>query len=154
MFPQKGELDTMLNQVDPRTGTLEVQARFPNPDRQLLPGQFGRVRFQTEERKNAILVPQRAVQQVQNHSDRLHGRRRQQSVEARAVKTGARVGEDWIIEQGLQPGDQVIVEGQLRIRPGSPVHPKPCSRRARRAVRKPWLDFLSIVRYSRWSSRS
>jgi membrane fusion protein (multidrug efflux system) len=123
-YAQPGHLDSVLNQVDPRTGTLEVQARFPNPDGKLLPGQFGRVRFRTDERKGAIVVPQRAVQQVQSIQT-VFTVGAGNKVEAHAVKTGERVGDDWIIEQGLQPGDKVIVEGQMRIGPGSPVTPKP-----------------------------
>ena len=65
-YNRPGQMDSVLNQVDPKTGTLEMQARFPNPEGRLLPGQFGRVRFRTDERKAAILVPQRAVQQVQS----------------------------------------------------------------------------------------
>ena len=65
-FPHAGHIENALNQVDPRTGTLEVQARFPNPQNLVLPGQFGRVRFQTQERQGVILVPQRAVQQNQS----------------------------------------------------------------------------------------
>ncbi len=124
VFPQKGELTTMLNQVDPKTGTLEVQARFPNPKGELLPGQFGRVRFQTEERKNVITIPQRAIQQVQNLQT-VYTVSDDKKAQNRAVTTGPRVGEDWIIESGLKPGDQVVVEGLMRIRPGAPVSPKP-----------------------------
>src|SRR5437879_7511835 len=93
-FPQTGRITNTLNQVDPRTGTLEVQAEFPNPQHQLLPGQFGRVRYVAEHRSGVILIPQRAVQQNQSV----------QSVftvgpnnvgQPRAAKTGPRVGENW-----------------------------------------------------------
>jgi membrane fusion protein (multidrug efflux system) len=124
VFPHTGRLDTLLNEVDPKTGTLEVQARFPNPEGRVLPGQFGRVRFQTGERKSAILVPQRAIQQVQSLQT-VYTVGANNKAEARAVTTAERVGDDWIIEQGLQPGDTVIVEGQMRIRPGVPVTAKP-----------------------------
>jgi membrane fusion protein (multidrug efflux system) len=123
-YPAAGQLDSILNQVDSRTGTLEVQARFPNPDGKLLPGQFGRVRFRTDIRKGAMVVPQRAVQQVQNVQT-VFTVGSNDAVEAHAVKTGDKVGDDWIIEQGLKSGDKVIVEGQLRIAPGAPVTPKP-----------------------------
>lgn len=124
VFPQKGEINTLLNEVDPRTGTLEVQARFPNPKGELLPGQFGRVRFQTEERHDVITIPQRAVQQVQSLQT-VYTVGGDNKAQTRAVTTGPRVGEDWIIETGLKPGDRVIVEGLMRIRPGAPVSPKP-----------------------------
>jgi membrane fusion protein (multidrug efflux system) len=123
-FAHRGRLDTVLNEVDPKTGTLEVQARFPNPEGLLLPGQFGRVRFQTDERKGVILIPQRAVQQVQSLQT-VYTAGSDNKVEARAVKTGERVGDNWIVEQGLKPGDSVIVEGQMRIRPGAPVTARP-----------------------------
>jgi len=123
-YAHTGRLDTVLNEVDPKTGTLEVQARFPNPEGRLLPGQFGRVRFQTDERKGVILIPQRAVQQVQSLQT-VYTVGADNKVEARAVKTAERVGDDWIIEEGLKPGDTVVVEGQMRIRPGAPVTAKP-----------------------------
>src|SRR4051794_24573445 len=123
-WPYKGEIQNALNQVDPRTGTLELQASFSNPQHRLLPGQFGRVRFRITERPNVIVIPQRSVQQMQNLQTVFTvgaGNR----VEAHAVKTGPRAGEGWIIEEGLKPGDKVIVEGQLRIGPGAIVQPKP-----------------------------
>ncbi len=123
-FPQKGQIENTLNQVDPKTGTLELQAKFPNPQHTLLPGQFGRVRFQTEERRNAILVPQKSVQQLQNMQT-VYSVNSENKVVTRAVTTGARVGELWVIEEGLKPGDRVIVDGQLRVRPGSKVQTAP-----------------------------
>ncbi len=123
-YPSTGKIESVLNQVDPRTGTLELQARFPNAQGKLLPGQFGRVRFQTEERKNVVVVPQRAVQQMQS-TQTVFTVGAGDKVEAHAVKTGERVGQDWVIEQGIKPGDKVIVEGQMRIRPGMPVRATP-----------------------------
>lgn len=124
LFPYRGQIENALNQVDPKTGTLELQARFPNPEHTLLPGQFGRVRFRTEERRGVIVVPQRAVQQLQSMQT-VYTVGPDNKVVARAVKTGDRVGEGWIIEQGLKPGDRVVVEGQMRVRPGMPVNPVP-----------------------------
>lgn len=123
-FPRTGKIANTLNQVDPRTGTLEVQAEFPNPQHQLLPGQFARVRYVTEHRTGVILIPQRAVQQNQSLQT-VYVLGAGDVVEARAVKTGPRVGESWLIEQGLKPGDRVIVEGLLTARPGSVVRPIP-----------------------------
>lgn len=113
-----------LNQVDPRTGTLELQAEFPNPQHRLLPGQFGRVRYVAERRTGAILVPQRAVQQNQSMQT-VFTVGQGDKIEAHPVKTGARIGDAWLIEQGLQPGDRVVVEGLLTVRPGLVVHPVP-----------------------------
>lgn len=121
-FPQKGRIENTLNQVDSKTGTLELQASFPNPQHALLPGQFGKVRVETELRRNAILVPQRAVQQLQSEQTVLTVNA-QNIVEMRAIVTAERVGENWIVQQGLKPGDRVIVEGLLKVRPGSRVNP-------------------------------
>jgi len=125
-FPWPGRIENSLNQVDPKTGTLELQARFPNPQHTVLPGQFGRVRVQVEERKDALVVPQRAVQQLQS-MQMVYTVGPDNRVAARPVTTGARVGEGWVIERGLQPGDRVIVEGQLRVRPGALVKALPAS---------------------------
>jgi len=123
-FPQTGHMTNTLNQVDPRTGTLEVQAEFPNPQHKLLPGQFGRIRYVSEHRSGAILIPQRAVQQNQSLQS-VFTVSPSNVVESRVVKTGPRVGENWLIEQGLKPGDRVIVEGLLIARPGITVNPQP-----------------------------
>jgi membrane fusion protein (multidrug efflux system) len=123
-FASVGHIENALNQVDPKTGTLELQARFPNPRHNILPGQFGRVRVQVAERNNAILVPQKAIQQlqsVQTVSTVGPG----DTVEVKPVTTGERVGDSWIVERGLQAGDRVIVEGQQKVRAGSKVHPLP-----------------------------
>jgi len=123
-FPSPGRVTNALNQVDPKTGTLELQAEFPNPQHKLLPGQFGRVRYVAEHRTGAILVPQRAVQQNQS-LQLVYVVGPGNKVESRPVKTGARVGESWLIEDGLKPGDRVVVEGLLTVRPGAVVNPKP-----------------------------
>ena len=103
VFPQTGKVTNSLNQVDPRTGTLELQAEFPNPQHRLLPGQFGRVRYVAEHRTGVILVPQRAVQQNQSIQT-VFTVGAGDKIEARPVKTGARVGDSWLIEQGLAAG--------------------------------------------------
>jgi membrane fusion protein, multidrug efflux system len=124
VFPQKGRIENTLNGVDPKTGTLELQASFPNPQHTLLPGQFGKVRVQTELRRNVMLVPQRAIQQLQSEQTVLVVGPNN-VVELRPITTAERVGEDWIVQQGLKPGDRVIVEGQLKVRPGARVTPQP-----------------------------
>ncbi len=119
-----GRFENTVNQVDPKTGTLEVQVTFPNPEQALLPGQFGRVRVKSSERKNAILIPQKAVQELQGLQSVLTVGP-DNKVLARSVVTGDRVGERWVIEQGLKPGDRVIVEGLQKAQPGGLVSPKP-----------------------------
>ncbi len=101
-----------------------MQARFPNPQHTLLPGQFGRVQVETQVRKNVILVPQRAIQQVQNLRT-VFTVESGDKIAVRPVTTGERIGENWIVESGLQPGDQVVVEGLMRVRPGMVVKPRP-----------------------------
>ncbi len=129
VFPPAGRVSNSLNQVDPRTGTLELQAEFPNPGHRLLPGQFGRVRYVAEHRTGVILVPQRAVQQNQSiQSVFVVGAG--DKIESRPVKTGARIGDAWLIEQGLEPGDRIVVEGLLSVRPGMVVHPVPYQEKA------------------------
>lgn len=123
-FPEKGRIENTLNGVDPKTGTLELQASFPNPQHTLLPGQFGKVRVQTELRRDVMLVPQRAIQQLQSEQTVLVVGANN-IVQLRPISTAERVGEDWIVQQGLQPGDRVIVEGQLKVRPGARVTPEP-----------------------------
>ena len=124
IYPYPGHFANAVNQVDAKTGTLELQATFPNPTHNVLPGQFGRVRVKLDEKRGVILVPQRAVQELQGLQSVLTVGEGNQ-VFARSVSTGDRIGERWIVEQGLKPGDRVIVEGLQKARPGSIVNPKP-----------------------------
>jgi membrane fusion protein (multidrug efflux system) len=124
VYPFDGRFQNTVNQVDPKTGTLEVQVTFPNPKHTLLPGQFGRVRLRSSERKNVILVPQKAVQELQGLQSVLTVGP-DSKVLVRSVVTGDRVGELWVIEQGLKAGDRVIVEGLQKVQPGAVVSPKP-----------------------------
>ena len=123
-FPHKGLVENTVNQVDPKTGTLELQARFPNPQHVLLPGQFGKVRFETDLRKNVVLVPQRAIQQLQSTQTILTVGA-DDKVQLKTITTSDRVGDAWVVEQGLTAGERVIVEGQLKVRPGMTVRPSP-----------------------------
>jgi membrane fusion protein (multidrug efflux system) len=120
----EGRFENTVNQVDPRTGTLEVQATFPNPQHSLLPGQFGRIRVQSAEKKDAVLVPQKAVQELQGLQSVL-AVDQDNKVLVRAVVTSDRIGDRWIVEQGLKPGDRVIVEGVQKAFPGTVVAPQP-----------------------------
>ena len=111
------------NQVDSKTGTLELQATFPNPKHELLPGQFGRIRVRVREQRNALLIPQRAVQELQG-AQSVYTVGPGNKAEARSVVLGERAGSDWIVEQGLKPGDRVIIDGLMTLRPGAPVAPQ------------------------------
>lgn len=124
VFPQQGQIRNALNQVDLKTGTLEIQGTFPNPEHALLPGQFGHVRLRIREAKNVIVVPQRAVQELQSMQS-VFTVGPDNKAEARNIVTGNRVGDGWIVTEGLKPGDKVIVEGVQKVRPGAPVQPSP-----------------------------
>lgn len=122
--PVKGHVQNTVNAVDSKTGTLEIQATFGNPSHNLLPGQFGRIRYVTDERHNAVVIPQRAVQELQG-SQSVFLVDAQNKAQLQPVVPAERVGSRWIITQGLKPGDKVIVEGLLKVRPGAPVNPMP-----------------------------
>jgi membrane fusion protein (multidrug efflux system) len=119
----KGSLDTVERAVDATTGTLALQFTFPNPERLVRPGQYGRVRGVTEVKAGALLVPQRAVAELQNlYSVAVVGEGNK--VEFRNVKVGPRVDSLWVIEEGLKPGEKVVVEGLRKVREGTVVSPK------------------------------
>jgi membrane fusion protein (multidrug efflux system) len=124
VHPETGKLSTIDRAVDPTTGTLGVQFVFPNPQRLLRPGQFGRARILIDTKPNALLVPQRAVQELQNLYSVavVDGSNK---VAFRTVKVGPRVGTRWVIEEGLKPGEKVVVEGLQRIQDGMTVSSKP-----------------------------
>src|SRR5262249_50052047 len=116
----QGRIENTLNSVNTRTGTLEVQASFRNPDHAVLPGQFVRVRVRTGDRPAALLVPQRAVQELQGQRSVLIVGA-DDAVRSQAVEIGERIDQRWIVEQGLKAGDAVIVDGFQKIRPGAKV---------------------------------
>jgi membrane fusion protein (multidrug efflux system) len=118
-LPQKGRVVFVDRAMDAKTGTIGVRAEFPNPDRVIRPGQFARVRGVIEERPNAILVPQRAVQEQQGTRTALvvEG----DKVALRPLKLDERIGDFFVVTDGLKPGDQVVVEGLQRARPGMQV---------------------------------
>lgn len=124
VFPYEGRIQNAVNQVDLKTGTLEIQGTFPNPEHTLLPGQFGHVRLRLREAKNVIVVPQRAVQELQSMQS-VFTVSPENKAEARNIVTADRVGDGSIVTQGLKPGDKVIVEGVQKVRPGAPVQPTP-----------------------------
>jgi membrane fusion protein (multidrug efflux system) len=124
VHPEKGSVDAIERAVDPTTGTLAVQVRFANPQKLIRPGQYGRARFESELKKGALLVPQRAVAELQNlYSVAVVGS--DNKVAFRNVKVGPRVDGLWVIEEGLKPGEKVVVEGLQKVREGAVVTPKP-----------------------------
>lgn len=123
VYPHKGKFLAMDRQVDDTTGTIRLAASFPNPDLILRPGQTGRVRAVIREEKGALLVPQRAVSELQgtyqvaviDNDNKAH---------VHDVKVGDRDGNLWIITDGLKPGDRVVVEGVMKAREGTTVNPQ------------------------------
>lgn len=124
VYPHKGQFHLVDRQVDTKTGTIRVAALFPNPNNLLRPGQFARVRVVTKTKENAILVPQRAVTEMQgNHQVAVVTP--ENKVDIRPVKVGHRSGSLWIIDHGLKPGERVVVEGLQKVKAGMTVDPKP-----------------------------
>jgi membrane fusion protein, multidrug efflux system len=123
-FPRKGRIVLVNREVASQTGTIQLVAEFPNADAVLRPGGFGRVRFQTGMNAGALVVPQAAVIEVQSMYQVAVVEPGNKAA-FRIVKVGDRVGTDWIITDGLKPGDKVIVQGFMKVREGTPVNPKP-----------------------------
>jgi membrane fusion protein (multidrug efflux system) len=124
LYPHPGKVAVLNRQVDTTTGTFKVAALFPNPNNLLRPGQYGKVRATMSVEKGAMLVPQRAVTEIQGrYVVAVVGA--DNKVDIRPVTVGERVGTEWVISKGLQPGEQVIVEGTQKTRPGATVTPKP-----------------------------
>jgi len=135
-YPRAGRIVQVNRQVAEGTGTIQFTAEFPNPEAILRPGGFGRVRIQTGDNKNALLIPQAAVMEVQSLYQVVVVSA-ENKANFRPVKVGDRVGQNWIIMEGLKPGEKVVVEGLLKIQQaaaaapqlikegGIPVSPKP-----------------------------
>lgn len=122
VFPHKGEIVIFDRAADSQTGTFTVVAEFPNPDGDLRPGQFGRVRGAAETVRDAILIPKRAVQETQGMQNVLVVGA-DDTVEQRIIQPGETVGDLLIVREGLKPGERVIVDGVQKARPGSKVNP-------------------------------
>jgi len=124
VFPQPGKVALANRQVDVRTGTITIVSYFPNPGNILRPGQFAKVRAVTDISKGALLVPQRAVLEQQGqYLVAVVGA--DNKVDIHPVKVGERIGKDWIVTEGLKPGERVVVEGLQKVRAGITVNPKP-----------------------------
>ena len=122
LFDQKGRIDFIDRAVDPKTGTLQVRATFPNPTQLLRPGQFARVRVTNPEAEPTVVIPQRAVMEQQGEQFVMVVDA-QNNVDRRKVKMGARVDSLWIVEEGLQAGLQVVTDGLQKVKPGMMVKP-------------------------------
>jgi len=123
-YARSGRILFADRQVDPQTGTIRIAGAFPNPGNILRPGQYGKVRAVTQMRKGALLVPQRAVSELQgSYEVAVVGP--DNKVAIRSVQVGERVDTLWIIDKGLNAGDRVVAEGTTKVRDGSTVTPVP-----------------------------
>jgi RND family efflux transporter MFP subunit len=124
IYSHTGKFYVANREINPQTGAIRLAGLFPNPGNVLRPGQYGRVRAVTETRSHALLVPQRAVTELQGH-DQVAVVDSTNTVSIRSVTVGERSGSMWIIEDGLKPGERVVVEGLHQIRPNLVVNPQP-----------------------------
>jgi membrane fusion protein (multidrug efflux system) len=122
-YPHTGRFYFADRQVDVRTGALRLAGLFPNPDNTLRPGQYGRVRIALDTIQGAVLVPQKAVIDLQG-THQLAVVDRDNKVQIRVATLGDTVGADWIIRSGVNPGERVVVEGVQKVRQGAQVDPK------------------------------
>lgn len=121
-YPDKGRFYFVDRQVDPKTGAIRMAGVFPNPNNGLRPGQYGRVRAVTSTQENALMVPQRAVSELQGtYQVAIVGP--DNKVSLRTVKVGERSGSMWVITDGLNAGETVVAEGTMKVRPGMAVKP-------------------------------
>ena len=125
-FQYKGKILFANRQMDSQTGTIQIVGAFPNPGNVLRPGQTARVRSVTDLRRGALLVPQRAVAELQG-GYQLAVVEPGNRISVRSVQVGERVGSMWIINAGLKPGERVVAEGTQAVRDGMVVTPKPYS---------------------------
>jgi len=123
-FPQRGRVLFVNREVDLRTGTIQVRGEFPNPGNVLRPGQYARIRAMTELRKGALLIPQRCVSELQGIYQ-VGVVDKDNKVTIRTVKLGPQYQDMWVVDSGLQLGDNVIVDGLQRVRTGMTVAPVP-----------------------------
>jgi membrane fusion protein, multidrug efflux system len=128
-YAHRGDPLLANRNVDVKTGTIQVEGIFPNPNHLLRPGQYAKIHAATDIRKGAILVPQRAVSELQGlFQVAVVGPNNK--IEIRPVQTGDRIGSLWIVEKGLSPGDRVVVEGIQKVKPDMVVNPKPAAETA------------------------
>ncbi len=124
VYPRIGHPTLADRQVDVKTGTIRIAGEFPNPGNLLRPGLFAHVRAMTKTKNGALLVPQRAVAELQG-GYQVAVVTPDSKVEIRPVKVGERIGGQWVINEGVQPGEQVVVEGLQKVKAGMTVNPKP-----------------------------
>jgi membrane fusion protein, multidrug efflux system len=122
VFPQKGHIAFVDRQMNAQTGAIRIAASFPNPGNILRPGQFGRVKGDTEVRHNALLIPQAAVQELQG-LQQIYVAGADHKAHLTTVELGPQIGSSWLVTGGVAPGALVIVDNLQKLRDGAPVSP-------------------------------
>ncbi|HYZ84986.1 MAG TPA: efflux RND transporter periplasmic adaptor subunit, partial [Bryobacteraceae bacterium] len=122
-YPQPGRFSFANRQVDQATGAIQLTGIFPNPGNRLRPGQYAKVRAAIGVHTGALLIPQRAVNETQG-TYMVAVVDPKNTIRFTPVTVGERIGTDWVIDQGLKPGERVVTEGLFQIRPGAVVNPK------------------------------
>lgn len=123
LYGYKGEVDFIDRNIDASTGAILLQATFPNPNKLIRPGQFARVKIKVKDEANAILVPQKCVTELQGQYSVMVVDS-ENKVQTTQVKIGEKIGDMWIINEGLNKGDKVILEGLQKVRTGMEVIPE------------------------------
>ena len=123
VYPQKGKFYALDRNLDLKTGSIRYEVTFPNPGNNLRPGQFGKVRFVADTKKNTLVVPQEAVSELQGNYQVVVVDQ-DNKAHIRPVKMGERIGSMWEVTEGLKPGERVVVQGLQKAREGVPVTPK------------------------------
>ena len=120
VYPQKGKFYALDRNLDLKTGSIRYEVTFPNPGNNLRPGQFGKVRFVADTKKNALIVPQEAVSELQGNYQVVVVDQ-DNKAHIRPVQMGERIGSMWEVTDGLKPGERVVVQGLQKAREGAPV---------------------------------
>lgn len=123
VFGPKGRFRFINREVDPTTGSILLQAIFPNPDLLIKPGQFAKVRITTPPQPNTILIPQRAVREMQGKYS-AYAVTDSNTVKEVSIKLNGSFRDYFVLSEGLEPGDKIILEGLQKVRPGQPIEPK------------------------------
>lgn len=122
VYPAKGRINFAATEIDVTLGSQQLRAEFENPKGDVLPGQFVRVRLTAGEQSNVFLVPQRAITQTEK-GYLVFVVDGEGKAQLRPVQVGAWVGNDWIVQGGLKPGEKVVVDNLMKVRPGTPIKP-------------------------------
>jgi membrane fusion protein (multidrug efflux system) len=129
IYPEKGHVVFVDRQLNSQTGAIRIAASFPNPGNILRPGQFGRVKAETEVRRNAVLIPQVAVTELQGQQQ-VYTVGQNNTAHVNNITLGPQYGNSWIVESGLRGGSLVITDNLQKLREGAPVNPQPTEFRA------------------------